>query len=79
MDEVSELLNAVERVRGVRDIVNNLEEHSEPGNVPSLQGRRSQRRTRSDLSQWSPSAKLATCMAATAGFGLMARAATRVR
>jgi uncharacterized membrane protein len=99
MDEVSDLIGAVERIRGVRDVINNLEEHAQPGNVPSLQGGRSPRRARRQLAQqqWSPAARLATCtagaalagygatrrdmagaLAATAGIGLMTRAATNL-
>jgi hypothetical protein len=37
--ELNHLLRAVERVRGVREVVNELEPHAQPGNVPSLQGR----------------------------------------
>jgi hypothetical protein len=37
-DEVQQLLDGVRLVRGVRDVENHLEVHSEPGNVPGLQG-----------------------------------------
>jgi hypothetical protein len=36
--EVPRFLAAVERVRGVREVVNALEEHKEAGTIPSLQG-----------------------------------------
>lgn len=36
--ELKDLLRAVERVRGVSEVVNELEVHREPDNVPSLQG-----------------------------------------
>jgi osmotically-inducible protein OsmY len=36
--ELDRLLRAVRRVRGVSDVVNELEVHREPGGVPSLQG-----------------------------------------
>jgi uncharacterized membrane protein/osmotically-inducible protein OsmY len=99
MDEVSDVIGAVEGVRGVRDVINNLDEHHEPGNVPALQGKRSPRRARAEMwqQQWSPTARLMTCtagaalagygatrrdmagvLAATAGIGMMARAATNV-
>jgi uncharacterized membrane protein/osmotically-inducible protein OsmY len=99
MDEVSDVIGAVEGVRGVRDVINNLDEHHEPGNVPALQGKRSHRRARAEMwqQQWSPTARLMTCtagaalagygatrrdmagvLAATAGIGMMARAATNV-
>ena len=99
MDEVSDVIGAVEGVRGVRDVINNLDEHHEPGNVPALQGKRLPRRARAEMwqQQWSPTARLMTCtagaalagygatrrdmagvLAATAGIGMMARAATNV-
>jgi osmotically-inducible protein OsmY len=39
--EVPRLLSAVERVRGVRDVVSAVEEHTEAGSIPALQGGRS--------------------------------------
>jgi osmotically-inducible protein OsmY len=39
-DETIRLVRAVERVRGVRDVVAELEEHDDPANVPALQGGR---------------------------------------
>src|SRR5690625_521737 len=36
--ELPELLTAVRAVRGVRGVMNQLEAHAEPGNVPALQG-----------------------------------------
>ena len=36
--ELDRLLRAVRRVRGVSEVVNELEVHREPGDVPSLQG-----------------------------------------
>ncbi|MEX0890991.1 MAG: BON domain-containing protein [Gemmatimonadota bacterium] len=36
--EARELIRTVEHVRGVRDVVNRLESHDQPGNVPGLQG-----------------------------------------
>ena len=36
--EAPELIRTVERVRGVRDVVNRLERHDRHGNVPGLQG-----------------------------------------
>ncbi len=35
--EVPRLVSGVRRIRGVRDVVNRTEEHSEPGRVPALQ------------------------------------------
>jgi BON domain len=37
-DEVQQLIDGVSSVRGVRDVENRLEVHSEPGSVPGLQG-----------------------------------------
>jgi BON domain len=37
-DEVEQLIDGVLSVRGVRDVENRLQVHSEPGNVPGLQG-----------------------------------------
>jgi uncharacterized membrane protein len=36
--EVDDLLDAVDSVRGVRDVVNQLETHEAPGNISALQG-----------------------------------------
>jgi hypothetical protein len=36
--EVEELLRTIRQVRGVKDVVNRLEVHLTPGNVPALQG-----------------------------------------
>jgi uncharacterized membrane protein len=77
MDEVSDLLTAVEGIRGVRDLVNNLEEHHEPGNIPALQGGRTVRRARADVlqQQWSPTTRMLACTAGTAlaGYGVSRR------
>ena len=77
MDEVSPLLSAVERVRGVRDVVNQLEEHHEPGRIPALQGGRPVRPTGADAmpQQSSPTTRLITCTtgAALAAFGAARR------
>lgn len=37
-DEVQEVFDCVRRVRGVTHVKNELEVHSEPGNIPGLQG-----------------------------------------
>jgi osmotically-inducible protein OsmY len=42
--EVDELIETVAHVRGVVDVIHNLEEHSESENVPGLQGGRRTRR-----------------------------------
>ena len=73
MDEVSPLLSAVEGVRGVRDIVNHLEEHHDAAHVPALQGGRTVRQAGHDAWQrhWSPTTRMVTCTAgaALAGYG----------
>jgi hypothetical protein len=38
-EEIDRLLRRVQNVRGVRDVVNQLEVHEAPGNIPALQGR----------------------------------------
>jgi hypothetical protein len=37
-DEAKQLIDGMQSVRGVRDVENHLEVHSEPGGVPGLQG-----------------------------------------
>lgn len=39
-DEVSRLLRGIGQVNGVRDVIERLDVHDEPGNVPALQGGR---------------------------------------
>jgi hypothetical protein len=39
-EELDGVLASVEKVAGVRQVVNRLEPHDEPGNIPSLQGER---------------------------------------
>ena len=74
MREVAPLCRAVSRVAGVSDVVDQLDAHETADNIPALQGERSQpagMRRR----PWSPTARMMTAMAATAGIGLLARAA----
>jgi uncharacterized membrane protein len=66
--EAPGLIRAVRRVRGVRDVVDELERHDEPGNVPSLQGGAG-RRPSILQRQWSPTTR---CVAGTAGAALAA-------
>ena len=77
MDEVSQLLNAVEAVRGVQDVVNHLDEHPEAGNVSALQGGRTRRPARADVlqQQWSPTTRMFACTTGTAltGYGAWRR------
>jgi uncharacterized membrane protein len=74
--EVKPLLNAVERVAGVRQVVNVLEEHKEPGNIPSLQSGSTPSEPRVDILQrnWSPTTRVA---AGSGGVALMAYGASR--
>ena len=75
--EVNQLLRAVERVDGVHEVVNALEEHKEPGNVPALQGGSTPRPPRPDIwqRQWAPTTRLyvGTAGAAAAGYGASRR------
>ena len=61
-EEVERLLRRVRAVRGVEDIVNQLEVHETPGNIPSLQGRPRPMRAGEvfDLlpTRWPPAARL---------------------
>jgi uncharacterized membrane protein len=70
--EVPRLLRAVERVRGVREVVSALEEHKKAGNVPALQGG-STPALQSDLwrREWAPATRLLVGTAGTAltGYG----------
>jgi hypothetical protein len=74
--EMKPLLNAVESVADVRQVVNELEEHKEPGNIPSLQGGTTPSEPRVDILQrnWSPTTRL---MAGSSGIGLAAYGASR--
>jgi uncharacterized membrane protein len=74
--EAPGLLRATGRVRGVRDVIDALERHDEPGHVPSLQGGRTPAGDRLDALQhhWSPTTR---CMAWTAGAGLMTAGVAR--
>ena len=58
--ELPELLTAARAVRGVRGIVNQLEAHAEPGNIPALQGGRRRPGMRPDILQenWAPRTRL---------------------
>src|SRR5690606_10683042 len=75
-DEVPQLLESVRAVRGVRDIEDRLEVHTEPGRIPGLQGEaRSRPGRRSGFMQenWSPTTRaiggLAGAAAALWGLG----------
>ena len=72
--EVARVCETVARVKGVQEIVDELDARDSSDNMPALQGgtvlpapwRR----------HWSPTTRLVTALAATAGAGLIARAAT---
>ncbi len=74
--EAPGLIRAVRRVRGVRDVVDELEWHDEPGNIPALQGGSMPRGEHLDLLQndWSPATR---CLAATGATALMGVGAAR--
>jgi uncharacterized membrane protein len=69
--EVNQLLHAVERVDGVREVVNKLEEHKERRNVPALQGGSTPHPPRPDIwqRQWAPATRLLIGATGTAAVG----------
>jgi BON domain-containing protein len=73
VDDIDLLLRRVQSVRGVKDVENRLEVHTEPGNVPGLQGRPRPPRGGQvfELWQesWSPTARFFTGLI---GLGLVA-------
>jgi uncharacterized membrane protein len=71
--ELDDLLAAAGRVRGVSEVVNELEVHTAPSEVPSLQGEGSRPRGRGQ--SWSPATRLAV---GAIGSGLLARALTGI-
>jgi uncharacterized membrane protein len=75
-NELPALLRATERVRGVRDVVNALAEHSEGDNVPALQGGRTPAGIAPDIWQqhWAPATRVAV---GSAGGALAAYGASR--
>jgi uncharacterized membrane protein len=74
--EVRPLLKAVQRVKGVKDVVPALEEHDHAGNVPALQGGHTPTGVQPDILQrrWSPATR---CVTSTAGLGLAAYGVSR--
>lgn len=78
MAEVPRLISAIERVRGVREVVDALEAHAEAGDVPALQGGGPVPGTLPAIRQrtWSPTTRLLVGTAAATGVGLLARAAS---
>lgn len=80
--EVPELLSCIKAVNGVKDVINQLEEHKQAGDIPALQGGRQRPGYRTEFMQenWSPAARLLAAVAgsALAGVGLKRRDALGV-
>lgn len=76
-EEEGPLVKAVGRVRGVREVENQLKTHTTPGKLPALQGRHPAPGRRFELLQtnWSPTARLLAGAAGAAGtaYGLTRR------
>ena len=74
--EAARLLRTVEGVRGVREVVNQLEKHKQAGDVPSLQGGRTPPGFRPDIFQreWAPATRV---IAGAGGVALAAVGAAR--
>lgn len=74
--EVSRLLSAVERIRGVRSVTSELEAHKQAGSVPALQGGSTPPGLQADIMQreWSPTTRL---LAGTTGMALTGYGASR--
>jgi uncharacterized membrane protein len=75
--EVKPLLRGVERIRGVCEVVSELDEHKHAGNIPALQGGTSPSGPKADIWQraWSPTTRLLTGTTglALAGYGALRR------
>lgn len=67
-EEANSALSAIQSVRGVCAVEDQLERHDTPENIPSLQGGRTRSGRRSALLQdsWSPTTKALVCIASTA-------------
>jgi uncharacterized membrane protein len=76
-DELDSLIRTVGRVRGVREVQNELEIHADPAGVPALQGPGRPREQQAELLQkdWAPATRLAL---GTVG-GLLALKGLRTR
>src|SRR5438105_3381310 len=76
VSEVDRLLAATLKVPGVKDVVNWLEVHETPGNIPSLQGGKPRTGQAPEFFQtrWSPAARL---VAGTVGSSLAAYSALK--
>jgi hypothetical protein len=76
VEEIPELLACVNRVNGVKQVVNNLDPHEQADNHPALQGGRERQGNRFEFFQenWSPAARF---IAGTAGASLAAYGGVR--
>ncbi len=75
--EVPALINAVEKIRGVRSVTSELEEHKQAGNIPALQGGSPPPGLMPDIwqRQWAPATRFITGTTgmALAGYGVSRR------
>jgi hypothetical protein len=75
--EMPRLLSGIERVRGVREVINELEPHEEAGNIPALQGGSAPSGGQPEAWQrtWSPTTRAIAGVTATAlaGYGASRR------
>jgi hypothetical protein len=76
VEEMSELLKCVNGVRGVKQVINNLEAHEQADNHPALQGGRERQGAHFEFFQenWSPAARV---LAGAAGASLAAYGGVR--
>jgi hypothetical protein len=76
VEEMSELLKCVNGVRGVNQVINNLEAHEQADNHPALQGGRERQGAHFEFFQenWSPAARV---LAGAAGASLAAYGGVR--
>lgn len=76
VDEIPELLACVNDVRGVKQVINNLEAHEQADNHPALQGGRERQGAQFEFFQenWSPAARV---LAGAAGASLAAYGGAR--
>jgi uncharacterized membrane protein len=74
-DEVDDLISAVRSVRGVKEVVDRLEVHDEPGSVPGLQGPGREKAPRMDILQenWAPATRLLVGAGAATALAYAAR------
>ncbi|HEX7116153.1 MAG TPA: SRPBCC family protein [Steroidobacter sp.] len=75
-EELNHVLSRVNRVRGVRTVVNELRVHREPGSTPALQGQHYRSAPRFEYLQenWAPAPRL---LAGMTGLGLLATGLAR--